>query len=287
MYLEKLSSLSVKDIEKLINDAILFKKGNPLLLKNKYICNIFLEPSTRTKTSFIIAETNAEMKIINIDEDSSSFKKNETLIDTIITLKSMGIKNFVIRSRTSEHFLNKNKINDITIINGGCGRDSHPTQVLLDLVTIKEHFGKFKDLKILFCGDLHNSRVYHDNKNTMEKLGMKIFTCGPNNLVKNFQDTTHIKDTKNLSEFDIVMFLRVQHERHEDEFSVDGYNKKFGLNKDNIKTLSKEAIIMHPGPVNRGVEIENDLVYTNKSKITEQVKNGVYARMAILNRYAK
>lgn len=270
-----IKDLSNQQIMNLIHRALEFKNGKSLEL-NKSIANIFLEPSTRTMLSFKKAQNNLKMEVYDVNISNSSFKKGETLEDTLLNLKAMGINNFVIRSTEENYWKNFSK--DLTIINGGDGTKNHPSQALLDAVTIYENFKTLENLKVLIVGDVKHSRVYHSNKELLEKFNSTVDMTGPKELGGDGED---ISDK--LNKYDVVIFLRVQHERHQESFSVAEYNKHFGLNVNNVNNLKNNAIFMHPGPINRDVEISSELLYDHpKNKILDQVENGVYTRMAIM-----
>lgn len=202
------------------------------------------------------------------------------------TLKSIGIDLCVIRHK-KEKFYNEFKEIDISIINGGDGIGNHPSQNLLDLMTIRQEFGKFKGLKIGIVGDVKHSRVANSNAEVLRKLGAKVYFSGPEKWFDEgaIINGTYLSIDQLVKEVDVLMLLRIQHERHDEEkgkFNVEKYHKKFGLTKDREKKR-KNAIIMHPAPINRGVEIDTDLVESSKSRIFKQMENGVFARMAILH----
>lgn len=278
--------LTLKDIEitvltELIEKTLEYKKTKKFPnYAGENICNIFLEPSTRTKVSFQLAEQKLQMNAINLEGNNSSLLKNETLFDTVLNLKALGIKNFVIRSSENNYYHNLKQISDISIINAGDGNNEHPSQSLLDLVTIYEHFNKFENLEILIIGDIKNSRVFHSNIEVMKRLKMKVFVCAP----KEFQQEGYefVDLEKKIKTADVVMLLRVQHERHDKKYENTAYNEEYGINKNNIKLLKKNSIILHPGPVNHGWELDLDEPFSPPSKILQQVENGLYTRIAIL-----
>lgn len=277
-----MSFLTIKDqsrneIEALIKRALEFKNGAKANI-NALVANIFIEPSTRTQTSFQVAEDALGIKRYDLNIENSSFKKGETLEDTLLNLRVMGIHNFVIRTR-EEHYWEKFE-NKFNLINGGDGRQNHPSQALLDAITIFEHFKTLENLNVLVVGDLEFSRVYHSIKDLLEKFNSRVEGIDAQKDDKKLAD--YIKDK------DVVIMLRIQHERHESKMDVSNYNNKFGLNKETLKLMKDNSIFMHPGPVNRGVEISEDILYkSEKSKILEQVNNGVFARMAILEKVCK
>jgi len=282
------ADLSVEKIHKLLEEATEFSKGKVSKAKSEiYVANLFFEDSTRTKTSFDVAERKLGLTVVPFDVNASSVNKGESLYDTVKTLKSIGIDLCVIRHK-KEKFYDEFKGIDISIINGGDGTGNHPSQNLLDLMTIQQEFGKFKGLKVGIVGDVKHSRVANSNAEVLRKLGAKVYFSGPEEW---FNEGTIINGTylsidDLVKEVDVVMLLRIQHERHDSaekmKYSGDKYHRKFGLTKEREKAMKKDAIIMHPAPINRGVEIDEDLVECSRSRIFKQMENGVFARMAIL-----
>lgn len=284
----RIADLSSEKINDLLDKAESFKNGKILKAKSEiYVSNLFFEDSTRTKTSFDVAQRKLGLQVVPFDVSASSVNKGESLYDTVKTLKSIGIDLCVIRHK-KEKFYNEFKEIDISIINGGDGIGNHPSQNLLDLMTIRQEFGKFKGLKIGIVGDVKHSRVANSNAEVLRKLGAKVYFSGPEKWFDEgaIINGTYLSIDQLLKEVDVLMLLRIQHERHDEEkgkFNVEKYHKKFGLTKDREKKMKKNAIIMHPAPINRGVEIDTDLVESSKSRIFKQMENGVFARMAILH----
>ena len=278
MNILKLADLEVEEIEKILENAAAFKSGQKKINYNgdKIIANLFFEPSTRTHYSFETAELR-----LDFEAETSSMKKGETLYDTIKTFESFGIDALVIRHKEDEYYKQLENIK-IPILNGGDGTKDHPSQSLLDLFTIKEEFGHFKGLKVLIVGDIKHSRVAHSNIKVMERLGMEVYTSGP----QEFKDDNlkFVDFNEYLPKVDVVMLLRIQLERHEEQMSIDKeeYNKKYGLNNENVCKMKDNAIIMHPAPFNRNVEISDDVVECSKSRIFKQIENGVFVRMAMI-----
>ncbi|MBU4538039.1 MAG: aspartate carbamoyltransferase catalytic subunit [Weeksellaceae bacterium] len=280
------TDLTVEKINSLLKVADEFSKGAVLKAKEEiYVSNLFFEDSTRTKTSFHIAERKLGLNVIPFDISASSVNKGESLYDTVKTLKSLGVNLLVIRHKQDKFYQDLKNIG-IPIINGGDGTGNHPSQTLLDLMTIQQEFGKFKGLKIGIVGDVKHSRVANSNAEALRKLGAKVYFSGPE---KWFDEGTIINGTYHsidelVREVDVLMLLRIQHERHDEKMniSLESYHKKFGLTLEREKMMKKDAIIMHPAPINRGVEIHDDLVECPRSRIFKQMENGVFARMAIL-----
>ncbi len=282
------ADLSVEKINNLLQEADEFSKGKVLkATKEIYVSNLFFEDSTRTKTSFDVAERKLGLNVVHFDISASSVNKGESLYDTVKTLKSLGIDLCVIRHK-KEKFYDEFKDIDIAVINGGDGTGNHPSQNILDLMTIQQEFGKFKGLKVGIVGDVKHSRVANSNAEVLRKLGAKVYFSGPEQW---FDEGTIINGTylnidDLIKEVDVLMLLRIQHERHDSDeklkLSSDKYHRQFGLTTEREKAMKKEAIIMHPAPINRGVEIADELVECKRSRIFKQMENGVFARMAIL-----
>lgn len=285
MNILKLANLEIKEIEELLESATAFKSGKKKINYNgeKIIANLFFEPSTRTHYSFETAELKLGCKTIDFAPESSSMKKGETLYDTVKTFESLGVDAVVIRHREDEYYKQLNNIK-IPILNGGDGTKDHPSQSLLDLYTIKEEFGHFEGLKVLIVGDIKHSRVAHSNIKVMERLGMKVYTSGPEEFKD--EELEFVNFDEYLPQVDVVMLLRIQLERHNEKINFDAktYNEKYGLNVENVSKMKEKAIIMHPAPFNRNVEISDDIVECSKSRIFKQIENGVFVRMAMIEK---
>ena len=280
------ADLTVEKINSLLIAADEFSKGKVLKpTKEIYVSNLFFEDSTRTKTSFDIAERKLGLQVVPFDVTSSSVNKGESLYDTVKTLQSLGVNLLVIRHKQDQFYKELKEI-DLPIINGGDGTGNHPSQTLLDLMTIHQEFGKFKGLKIGIVGDVKHSRVANSNAVALRKMGAKVYFSGPEKWFDEgaIINGTYLSIDDLVKEVDVLMLLRIQHERHDEKMkiSLNNYHKKFGLTLEREKTMKQNAIIMHPAPINRGVEIHDDLVESSRSRIFQQMKNGVYARMAIL-----
>jgi len=223
--------------------------------------------------------------VVPFDAGHSSVNKGESLFDTVKTLESIGVQLVVIRHKQNQ-FYNQLKDIHIPIINAGDGTGEHPSQCLLDLLTIYQEFGDFSGLKVGIVGDVKHSRVANSDAEALRKMGAKVFFSGP---IDWFDEGTIINGTflpldDLVKEVDVLMLLRIQHERHQDKMnlSIEEYHNRFGLTKEREKTMKPNAIIMHPAPINRDVEIDSELVDSKKSRIFKQMENGVFARMAIL-----
>ena len=277
-----LNNLSNEQIQNIISFSISLKQGSCVSYAGKKFSTLFFENSTRTHYSFVTALTNLDIKVIDVNVNTSSVNKGETLYDTVKTMESLGMDGVVIRHSQDEYFKELEGIN-IPIFNGGDGKTNHPTQSLLDLMTIYEEFGHFDGLRCCIIGDIVHSRVAHTNIKVMEQLGMEVFICGPEEFNDGSAKTISLDEA--LETCDVIMLLRVQFERHTGSMSMtnEEYHKKFGLTLDRVSKMKDNAIIMHPAPVNRGVEIANDVVECSKSRIFKQMTNGVYVRMAVIS----
>lgn len=278
-----LDNFSVEEINKILDLAEEFKNGKEVDYQGKkVISNLFFEPSTRTHYSFDMAALKLGCKTQNFDAGNSSLKKGESLYDTVKTFESFGTDAVVIRHVENEYYNQLvGKIN-IPILNAGDGTGNHPSQSLLDLLTIRQEFGKFEGLTAVIVGDIKHSRVAHTNIKVMERLGMTVYTSGPDEYKEEGYNYVELDDI--IDKVDIVMLLRVQHERHENSMieTVEEYHKLHGLNMERVEKMKNNAIIMHPAPFNRGIEIADDVVECKKSRIFKQVQNGVYVRMALI-----
>ena len=279
-----LDMLSVEEIHSLLEEAQLIRDGYYLPdMRGKVACNLFFESSTRTQYSFCIAQEKMGMRVVSFQPETSSLNKNETFYDTVKTFDSFGVDALVIRHTDNEYYNELVGRIRTPILNGGDGTGNHPTQSLLDLLTIQQEFGRLEGLKVAIVGDVKHSRVAHTNYEVMRRLGMDAVVSGPEEFLDPAYETEAF-DTA-VATADIVMMLRVQYERHhgENELSKEAYNARFGLTMDRVATMREHAIIMHPAPVNRGVEIADDVVECEKSRIFKQMENGVYVRMAALH----
>lgn len=278
----RLKDLSVKEINDILDLANKCKDGTyDNYLKDKIIANCFFEPSTRTQYSFNTAQLRLGMKVISFNSDNSSLKKGESFYDTIKTFESFNIDGIVIRDR-KDHYYEELKNIHIPILNAGDGASDHPTQSLLDLLTIRNEFGHFEGLNIAIVGDIKYSRVAHSNIEIMERLGMNCYVSGPEEYRE--EGYKFIDFDKAIEQMDIIMLLRVQHERHEQkmQLSLEEYHRDYGLTMERVNKMKDNAIIMHPAPFNRMVEIADDVVECDKSRIFKQIENGVLVRMAVI-----
>lgn len=258
-------------------------------LRGITVANLFFEPSTRTLNSFTLAEKRLSADSINLVSSSSSVLKGETLLDTAKNIQAMEVDIIVIRHSIpgAPHFLAERL--DASVINAGDGAHEHPTQALLDLMTIRKKFSKIKDLKVAIVGDIEHSRVARSLIIGLNKMGAKVFVCGPPTLIPKWMDIFDVTIKYNLEEIlpdkDILYILRVQKERQEESFlpSMREYIKYYSLTYERLrKFASSKVVIMHPGPINRGIEIESRVADSEYSLILDQVISGVAVRMSIL-----
>lgn len=273
-----------KEIEALITRAIDIKHGRPVMkLNGKTVVNLFYENSTRTKLSFEMAEKNLNVERLPFDVSTSSVSKGESLYDTCKTLEAIGADALVIRHPDNKYYEELRNLN-IPVINGGDGSGSHPTQSLLDMMTIYENLGQICGLKIAIVGDIKHSRVAKSNAQALTKMGAEVYFSGPRELQDNTLGISHISIDEAVEECDVIMLLRVQHERHESyaEMPKEEYNALYGMNKERMDNMKPHALVMHPAPINRNVEITDEVVEGKKSVIFEQMTNGVFMRMSIL-----
>jgi len=286
--------LKSSDIDLIFKTADNFKKilNQPIKkvpsLRDISIANLFFEDSTRTKLSFELAEKRLSAEIINLSSTSSSVKKGETLLDTVNNILAMKVDIIVLRHPNpgASVFLSRNV--DAKIVNAGDGTHEHPTQALLDAYSIREKFGNVNGRKVVIIGDILHSRVALSNIYCLQKLGAEVRVCGPSSLMPKHLNSLNIKHFSNLDEAlewcDIANVLRIQLERQNLNYfpSLREYSMRYGINKKILDKLTNDIVIMHPGPINRGVELSSDVADSNQSIILNQVENGVAIRMAVL-----
>jgi len=279
-----LKGLSPDIIQSIINTAISFKNDSSKVTSfpDKKMVTLFFENSTRTQYSFQVAMLNLGITPIGFSSIGSSIAKGESLYDTVKTFEYLGVDGVIIRHSQNEFYKELESVN-IPIFNAGDGTADHPTQTLLDLMTIYEHFHKFDGLKISLVGDIAHSRVAHGNAEVMKRLGMDVSIVGPEIFIDDTAPCMTLDEA--VDTCDIVNLLRVQFERHADiiEMTKEDYHALYGMTKARADRMKKDAIIMHPAPVNRGVEIADSVVEHEKSRIFEQMRNGVYIRMAVIS----
>lgn len=283
-----------QDIDLIFNTANHFKEviNRPIKkvpsLRDITIANLFFENSTRTKLSFELAEKRLSADIINFSSSQSSVKKGETLIDTVNNILAMKVDIIVMRHPNvgASEFLAKHA--NAKIINAGDGAHEHPTQALLDSYSIKEKLGTLKNKKIVIIGDILHSRVALSNIYALQLQGAEVMVCGPTTLIPKYITSLGVKVETNIKKAlqwcDVANVLRVQHERMDVKYfpSIREYTQLFGINLELLQSLDKEIVIMHPGPINRGVEITSEVADSDQAIILNQVENGVAIRMAII-----
>jgi aspartate carbamoyltransferase catalytic subunit len=293
-HLVGIRDLTRQDIELIFKTADSFKEviNRPIKkvpsLRDIMIANLFFENSTRTRLSFELAEKRLSADVVNFSASSSSVKKGETLIDTVNNILSMKVDMVVMRHPNpgAAKFLSERT--DTCVINAGDGTHEHPTQGLLDAFSIRERLGSVEGKKVVIVGDILHSRVALSNIYTLQKLGAEVMVCGPTTLIPKYIDTLGIKVEHNLRRAlewcDVANMLRIQLERQDIQYfpSLREYSMQYGLNKEILDSLDKEIIVMHPGPINRGVEITSDVADSKQSIILQQVENGVAVRMAVI-----
>lgn len=282
----KLSRTSTESIEKILKEAQAFSEGKISKIEGDvFAANLFFENSTRTKTSFEVAEKKLGLKVIDFEADKSSIAKGETLLDTIKTLEAIGVEVAAIRHSETRYY-DALKDTKLSIVNAGDGTGHHPSQAILDAMTIIQEFGKIEGLKIGIVGDVKHSRVANSDAGLFRRLGAKVYFSGPEFWFDEgmLVNGTYMQFDDLVKEVDVLILLRIQHERHEKSFNFksEDYLKKFGLTKEREAKMKPTSIIMHPAPINRGVEIDSELVECERSRIFKQMQNGVFARMAIL-----
>ncbi len=283
-HLVDIEDLNKEEILNIINEAKKFKKQlPPKLLENKLLITLFFEPSTRTRSSFEVAAKRLGASVVHLDPAKSSTKKGESLEDTFANLCAMGADGVIIRHANDNTAKILSTMNLAPVINAGTGKKAHPTQALLDFFTIYEYFnGDIEGKKITIVGDIANSRVASSNLKLLQKFDFDITLVAP----KEFMPQTDLKNSNNLKEgiakADIIMSLRAQLERHEKPIFEDynEYAKHYCITKEHIQ--SKNTLIMHPGPVMRNIDISDEVLTMPNSLVLEQVRNGVFIRMAVL-----
>lgn len=289
-----IKELSVEDINLILDTAAGFKDvlGRDIkkvpTLRGKTAVNLFFEPSTRTRTSFELAAKRLSTDVINFSVPTSSFVKGESLIDTALTVQALGADFIIIRHSSAgvPHLLAQ-KLR-VSVINAGDGTNEHPTQALLDAFTIKEKKGNIEGLDIAIVGDIMHSRVAKSNIYSLIKLGAKIRLIGPPTLIPGEIEEIGVEVFHSmeggLKDVDVVMTLRIQMERQSKGFfpSTEEYSKNWGLTPDRLAVARDDVIVMHPGPMNRGIEISSEIADGPRSVILEQVTNGLAVRMAVM-----
>jgi aspartate carbamoyltransferase catalytic subunit len=287
-------SLSADEIQTVLDTATAFKAVGERAIKKvpalrgKTVVNLFIEPSTRTRISFELAAMRLTADVINFTAEASSLKKGETLKDTTRNLEALNADIIIIRHSAAgaPHFLSR--FLNASVVNAGDGAHEHPTQALLDAFTIREKKGGLRGLNVTILGDILYSRVARSNIWLLTKMGAHVTLCGPSTLVPRVFEKLGCRVTHNvdeaLADADILNLLRIQHERQRKTMfpGTGEYASLFGLNQARLQRMKPDAIIMHPGPINRGVEIDNEIADSGRSVILQQVTNGLAVRMAVL-----
>ncbi|NOY59105.1 MAG: aspartate carbamoyltransferase catalytic subunit [Calditrichaeota bacterium] len=289
-----LEGVSKSDIQTILDTAESFKEilSRPIpkvpTLRGKTIVNLFFEPSTRTRISFELAQKRLSADTVNFSTSTSSVKKGETLKDTVRNIEAMKIDMVVVRHAVSGVPFFLTQCMDAAVINAGDGIHEHPTQALLDMMSMKEKFGTLEGLKVAIIGDISHSRVAGSNIRGLKTMGAQVMLCGPKTLIPRNVEELGVNVNYNLDEViewaDVLNVLRIQLERQESGLfpSIREYHAEFGVTLKRLERANKEITIMHPGPINRGIELDSDIADADFSIILNQVTNGVAVRMAVL-----
>lgn len=284
-HLTRTDDFTKEEIEQLLEDAKKFSDGKfHRILQDKIIITLFFENSTRTKSSFEIAAKRLGAEVVHLDVAKSSTKKGETLVDTAMNLDSMGPHAIIVRHQNSGVPKILSNHTKASIINAGDGAHAHPTQALLDLYTLKKHFGNIEGKKIAIVGDIKNSRVANSNIELLSRFGMEVILVAP----PHFLPKTQLRTTHHLSEIidevDVIMSLRTQTERHSSQSyaSLKDYASDFCITEELVG--DRDIILLHPGPVHRNIDISDTMLEDKRCKVLEQVSNGVLMRMAVLKK---
>ncbi|WP_281657953.1 aspartate carbamoyltransferase catalytic subunit [Halobacillus sp. Cin3] len=287
-HLLSMKELSPAQIFQLIERAErLNQPGDNPSYHGRFAANLFLEPSTRTKVSFQIAQRKSGFELIDLEGRGSSLTKGESLYDTLKTLESLGVELAVVRQSQTGLLQHCASHLNLTLINAGDGCGEHPTQSLLDLYTIYEQFHRFKGLRICIAGDIKHSRVARSNAAALSRLGAEVYFVSKPEWQDSAIADHYISMDEAVTHCDVLMLLRIQHERHIHREDTAAYLEQYGLTKEREARMDADSIILHPAPVNRGVEIDSDLVESRKSRIFRQMSNGVAVRMAVMDSLMK
>lgn len=298
-HLIQIDDLSLSDVHLLFEWAKQFESmtaGDFLkvpFLRGQVVANVFLEPSTRTLLSFEVAAKKLQAEVIRFHANESSLEKGESLLDTLLNIQALGASKVVIRHFESGKVRELSQTLHVSVINAGDGYNEHPTQALLDAYTLMKHFGRSKEeglshLRIAIVGDLKHSRVARSNMCLLPRLGAKVVVAGPPNLMPDSFENSQIEVAPSIDDAiidaDVVMMLRIQKERFQSQGVLidENYLQRFGLTKERFSQMPSHAQVMHPGPMNRGIEIDSDVANDPRSLILNQARNGVYIRMAVL-----
>lgn len=282
-----LNGLTVGEINGILNRAqrIVEMRDQGWLASNQtLIANLFFEPSTRTRFSFETAEKRLGFQVLNFSSGTSSTQKGESLYDTVRTMQAIGAQAVVIRHRQEAYYHDLIHGIELPILNAGDGAGNHPTQALLDLLTLRQEFLLFRGLTVAIIGDLRYSRVARSDAEVLSRLGCRVLLSGPEEWKNDSLPGEYKPVDEAVRAADAVIMLRIQHERHEQAMKMtkEAYHRCYGLTRERAAAMKQGGIIMHPGPVNRGVELDSDLVESGRSRYFKQISNGVAVRMASL-----
>lgn len=284
-HLISVEDISTEDIVEIFTLADRFQREHLVIEKQLFAANLFFEPSTRTKTSFVVAERKLQIETLDFQPEHSSINKGETLLDTVKTFEAIGSDIFIIRHQSDNWAEKIIPQLSVPVINGGAGKIAHPTQSLLDAYTIYQEFKQFDSLHVVIAGDIKHSRVAHSSAEILEKLGANVYVSGASEHMDEDGKYPYVTMDEATQFADALMLLRIQHERHDEQHdTIEHYHARYGLTVERERSMKQNAIIMHPGPVNRGVEIDTTLVEAERSRIFKQMSNGVFIRMAILTK---
>jgi aspartate carbamoyltransferase catalytic subunit len=293
-HLLSISQLERQDVDRILDTAESFREVGTRVIKKvpalrgRTVVNLFFENSTRTRISFELAAKRLSADVINFSTSGSSVSKGESLKDTALTLQAMGADAIVIRHSSSGAPYTLSRWVPASVLNAGDGTHEHPTQALLDLFTIREHFPSFDGLNLAIVGDVRHSRVARSLSLAMTKMGGTVTLVGPPTLIPPQTEAWGVRISHDLDsvlpDLDVCYMLRVQRERQRQQFfpSVREYSRRWGLSRERVERLPDRAVIMHPGPMNRGVEIASDVADSARAIITDQVTNGIAVRMSLL-----
>ncbi|MGN0795356.1 MAG: aspartate carbamoyltransferase catalytic subunit [Christensenellales bacterium] len=278
-----LSTVSPEKIIEIIDLALRFKRGETKVsYPGKSMATLFFENSTRTQYSFQMAMIKLGITPVPFSSVGSSLAKGESLYDTVKTFEALGVDGVVIRHSKDGYYRDLDSVR-IPIFNGGDGKSDHPTQTLLDLMTIYEEFGHFDGLDVCLVGDIKHSRVAHGNAEVMKRLKMNVHIAGPAEMLDDTAKVLTLDEA--VEKCDVINLLRVQFERHSEKLDMDEaeYLKNYGMTLERVEKMKDKAIIIHPAPINRGIEIQSEVAECEKSRIFKQMTNGVFVRMAVIS----
>ncbi len=278
-----LSTVSSEKIIEIIDLALRFKRGETKVsYPGKSMATLFFENSTRTQYSFQMAMIKLGITPVSFSSVGSSLAKGESLYDTVKTFEALGVDGVVVRHSKDGYYRDLDSVR-IPIFNGGDGKSDHPTQTLLDLMTIYEEYGRFDGLDVCLVGDIKHSRVAHGNAEVMKRLKMNVYIAGPDEMLDDTAKVLSLDEA--VEKCDVINLLRVQFERHSEKLDMNEaeYLKKYGMTLERVSRMKDKAIIIHPAPINRGIEIQSEVAECEKSRIFKQMTNGVFVRMAVIS----